>query len=165
MRRLEGAWNPPSRGWDTQPRSATLWGGSAAFGPDFQWYFTGDSGYSADFADTRRHFADRQTAARGGGFAVALIAIGACEPRWFMRAQHVDPAEAVQVHVDLGAKCSLGVHWGRFELSDESLDYPPRELRRARDARQLGEAAFSVLALGEPRRLPVRAALRSAGTL
>jgi N-acyl-phosphatidylethanolamine-hydrolysing phospholipase D len=137
-------------------RNRTLWGGWAALGPNFQWYFTGDTGYSADFADTRRHFLAQQTAALGGGFDVALIAIGACEPRWFMQAQHVDPAEAVQVHFDLGAKRSIGVHWGTFELSDESLDYPPRELRRARDARDLPEAAFFVLAVGETRRLPVR---------
>ncbi len=137
-------------------RNRSLWGGWAVFGADFHWYFTGDSGYSADFADTRRRFLARQTASLGGGFDVALIAIGACEPRWFMRAQHVDPAEAVQVHLDLGAKRSLGVHWGTFELSDEALDYPPRELRRALAVQDLPEATFCVLAVGETRRLPAR---------
>jgi N-acyl-phosphatidylethanolamine-hydrolysing phospholipase D len=146
-------------------RNRTLWGGWAVFGADFQWYFTGDSGYSADFADTRRRFLGKQTAALGGGFDVALIAIGACEPRWFMRAQHVDPAEAVQVHLDLGAKRSLGVHWGTFELSDEALDYPPRELRRARETQNLTEAAFFLLAVGETRRVPVRAVSRQAQAL
>ncbi len=66
----------------------------------------GDTGYCQDFADTRRHFADRQ----GAGFDLALIAVGAYLPRWFMSMQHVDLAEAVQVHLDLGAKRSIGVH-------------------------------------------------------
>jgi N-acyl-phosphatidylethanolamine-hydrolysing phospholipase D len=75
-------------------RNKTLWGGWAGIGGDFHWYFSGDTGYSADFTDTRRHFAARQTPQQGGGFDVALIAVGACEPRWFMQPQHVDPAEA-----------------------------------------------------------------------
>jgi N-acyl-phosphatidylethanolamine-hydrolysing phospholipase D len=68
----------------------------------------GDTGYSQDFADTRRHFADRQGAAQGGGFDLALIAVGTYLPRWFISMQHVDLAEAVQVHLDLSAKRSIG---------------------------------------------------------
>ena len=69
--------------------------------------------------DTLKHFADRQTTAKGGGFDVALIAVGAYQPRWFMKEQHVNPAEAVQIHQDLKAKRSVGVHWGTFALTDE----------------------------------------------
>jgi N-acyl-phosphatidylethanolamine-hydrolysing phospholipase D len=137
-------------------RNRTLWGGWAVLAGDFHWYFSGDSGYSPDFVDTRKFFAGRQTAEFGGGFDVALVAIGACEPRWFMKAQHVDPAEAVQVHIDLGAKQSCGVHWGTFALTDEPLDEPPRGLSAARVARVMSDDEFFVLAVGEPRRLPRR---------
>jgi N-acyl-phosphatidylethanolamine-hydrolysing phospholipase D len=139
-------------------RSQTLWGGYAVFAPDLHWYFSGDTGYSKDFADTRTRFANRQAAGQGGGFDVALIAVGAYEPRWFMSGQHVNPAEAVQIHQDLGAKRSVGVHWGTFELTDEPLDQPPQDLATARAAKGLKDEDFSVMAVGETRFLPPRPA-------
>ena len=134
-------------------RLATLWGGYAVFSPGLQWYFSGDTGYSKDFADIRQRFAPRQQA---GGFDLALLAVGGYEPRWFMRTQHVNPAEAVQIHRDLGAKRSMGVHWGTFDLTDEPQDQPPRDLAAASRAAGLAEGEFFVLAVGETRRLPPR---------
>ena len=95
------------------------------FAPDAHVYFAGDTGYSPDFADIRSRFASRQSARAGGGFDLALLPIGAYEPRWFMRPQHVNPAEAVQIHADLGAKRSLGIHWGTFD-SRTSRSTSPR---------------------------------------
>jgi len=138
-------------------RMATLWGGYALFAPDFHVFFAGDTAYSKDFVDIRARFATRQGAANGGGFDVALLPIGAYEPRWFMQPQHTDPAEAVQIHLDLDAKQSIGMHWGTFELTDESLDQPPIDLAAARHSRGIADAAFSVLAIGETRRFARRA--------
>jgi len=135
-------------------RLKTLWGGYAVFAPDLHLFFTGDTGYSKDFADIRERFRARE--ADGGGFDLALIAIGAYEPRWFMATQHVNPAEAVQIHLDVNAKCSVGIHWGTFELTDESLDQPPKDLIDARHAKGLADDAFSVMAIGETRRMPRR---------
>ena len=134
----------------------TLWSGWAAFAPDLHLYFAGDTGYSTDFAQTRARFAARQSDTAGGGFDIALIPIGAYEPRWFMKEQHVDPDEAVRVHQDIGAKRSLGIHWGTFELTDESLDEPPVALRKSLQARGVSGDNFGVLAIGETRRLPPR---------
>jgi N-acyl-phosphatidylethanolamine-hydrolysing phospholipase D len=139
-------------------RSNTLWGGWAVFGADFHWYYAGDTGYSRDFADTAKHFASRQTAALGGGFDLALIPIGAYEPRWFMAQQHVNPMESVRIHQDVGAKRSLGVHWGTFKLTDEPLDQPPRDLAVARQALGLKAADFGVLAIGESQQFAKRSA-------
>ena len=119
-------------------------------------FFSGDTGYSPDFKDTQAHFAARQTAALGGGFDVALIAVGAYEPRWFMKEQHVNPAEAVQIHLDLKAKRSIGVHWGTFDLTDESLDQPPKDLAAARAANGLVAQDFDVMAIGQTLKLPRR---------
>ncbi len=163
----------PAQHWSARgatDRSKTLWGGWAVFGPGFTWYFSGDTGYSKDFADTRRFF-ERQHAAkappvqgtsagavtttpppRTHRFDLALIAIGAYEPRWFMAAQHINPLEAVQVHQDLDAKRSLGIHWGTFNLTDEALDQPPLDLARAREIRGLKPEDFFVLKIGETRR-------------
>jgi N-acyl-phosphatidylethanolamine-hydrolysing phospholipase D len=137
-------------------RSRTLWGGYAVFAPDLQWYFSGDTGYSKDFADTWTRFSDRWTPGAGGGFDLALIAVGSYEPRWFMKEQHVNPHEAVQIHKDLHARRSVGVHWGTFELTDESLDQPPHDLAEATLAQGLKDGEFSVMAVGETRALQTR---------
>jgi N-acyl-phosphatidylethanolamine-hydrolysing phospholipase D len=146
----------PAQHWSARglaDRMKTLWGGFAVFAPDCHLFFAGDTGYSRDFADIRAHFAPRQAA---GGFDIALIPIGAYEPRWFMAAQHVNVEEALKIHADLGAKASLGVHWGTFELTDEALDEPPRQLARQRAALGLSEADFFTLAVGATRRLAPR---------
>jgi len=146
----------PAQHWSGRglnDRLATLWGGFAVFAPDFHFFYSGDTGYSPDFLQIQRRFASRQA---GGGFDLALLPIGAYEPRWFMREQHANPEEAVQIHLDLAAKRSLGVHWGTFSLTDEALDEPPRALDQARAARGLGPEDFFVLAIGETRRFPQR---------
>jgi N-acyl-phosphatidylethanolamine-hydrolysing phospholipase D len=134
-------------------RNETLWGGYALFAAQLHLFFAGDTGFSKDFADIRERFAERQGVAQGGGFDIALLPIGAYEPRWFMQRQHVDPEDAVRIHRDLGAKASLGIHWGTFELTDESLDEPPRRLAQARQAQGVPDSAFFTLAIGQTRRL------------
>ncbi|WP_234413760.1 MBL fold metallo-hydrolase [Ideonella sp. A 288] len=130
-------------------RMATLWGGYAVITPRFSVYYAGDTGYSKDFAETRARLARKLPR---GGFDLAVLPVGGYEPRWFMATQHINPAEAVQIHLDLGARRSMGVHWGTFELTDEPLDQPPRDLAAARQARGLADDAFFVLAIGETRR-------------
>ena len=137
-------------------RMETLWGGYALFAPELHLFFAGDTGYSKDFADIRERFAERHSAAQGGGFDIALLPIGGYAPRWFMQRQHVSPEEAVRIHRDLGAKASLGIHWGTFELTDESLDEPPRLLAQARQAQGVADSAFFTLAIGQTRRLTPR---------
>ncbi|MBB3175781.1 MBL fold metallo-hydrolase [Variovorax sp. Sphag1AA] len=149
----------PAQHWSSRsPRDAmaTLWGGFAVIAPDCHLLYTGDTGYSRDFADIRRHFSDRQAPEQGGGFDIALIPIGAYAPRWFMKSQHVDIEEALRIHADVGAKRSLGIHWGVFELSDEALDDPPRKLAEVRDAQGIPEEHFFAVAVGETRRLASR---------
>lgn len=137
-------------------QSQTLWGGWAVLGPDLHWYFGGDAAYSKDFSDTRDHFANRHGQAQGGGFDLALLPVGGYEPRWFMRAQHINPEEAVQAHLDLGAKRSVGMHWGTFPMTDESLDQPPKDLASASTALGVNDDSFVVMKIGETRQLPAR---------
>ena len=149
----------PAQHWSGRglnDRMKTLWGGFAVFAPDCHLFYAGDTAYSRDFVDIRERFAARQSAAAGGGFDVALLPIGAYEPRWFMANQHVNVDEAMKIHRDLSAKRSLGVHWGTFELTDEALDEPPKALVRARAAQGVADDDFFVLAIGETRALPPR---------
>ena len=148
----------PSRHWSSRglnDRMQSLWGGFAVMAPDCHLFYAGDTGYSRDFTDIRERLAPRQA---GRGFDIALLPIGAYEPRWFMADQHVNVHEAVKIHQDLGAQRSLGVHWGTFELTDESLDEPPRQLTLERGAAGLTEDDFFVLAIGETRQIPRRPA-------
>jgi N-acyl-phosphatidylethanolamine-hydrolysing phospholipase D len=131
-------------------RMETLWGGYAVLSPGLNVYFAGDTGYSPDFADTRARFAAR------GGFDFALLPIGAYEPRWFMQLQHMNPDEAVRAHLDLRARSTLGIHWGTFELTDEPLDQPPRDLVAARAKHGVSEDAFYTMPIGGTRRLAPR---------
>ncbi len=143
-------------------RLKTLWGGYALLSPDQRVYFSGDTGYSPDFAEVARRLA--LNGERAPVFDLALLAIGGYEPRWFMREQHMNPAEAVQAMLDLRAARAIGMHWGTFELTDEALDEPPRALAAARQERGLSEADFGVLAIGQTRRLPPRLAAPQART-
>ena len=110
------------------------------------------------FVYTQKHFADRQTIGKVGGFDVALIAVGAYEPRWFMKEQHVNPAEAVQIHQYLKAERGVGVHWGTFALTDEPLDQPPKDLAVALASKASGPQDFTLMVIGETRQLHARAA-------
>ena len=155
----------PAQHWSGRSlsdRNETLWGSWAVFGTDFQWFFTGDTGYSQDFLDIRQKFQSCQIQALGGGFDLGLIAVGACLPRWFMKMQHVDLDEAVQVHLDLGAKRSLGVHWGTFQLADDALDLPLHELARVREAKGVTAESFFLLPIGGTQRLQRRVAASGA---
>jgi L-ascorbate metabolism protein UlaG (beta-lactamase superfamily) len=101
-----------------------LWAGFLVRSSRGSVWFAGDTGYGdgSIFRDMR---------ARYGEPDVALIPIGAYEPRWFMAAQHVDPQAAVRVFEDIGAHRALGIHWGTFQLTDEGREAPRVELAEA----------------------------------
>ncbi|MES2729767.1 MAG: MBL fold metallo-hydrolase [Pseudomonadota bacterium] len=123
--------------WD---RNATLWGSWAITHPSYRFWFSGDLGYSQATQDIGRTH---------GPFDLAAIAIGAYEPRWFMKRGHVNPTEAIQVMQDVGAKRAIGIHWGTFELTDESLDLPPQDLQKGLQAAGIAPERFQVMRHGE----------------
>ncbi len=110
-----------------------------------RYFFAGDTGYFAGFAEYGRLF---------GPIDAALLPIGAYEPRWFMQFQHMDPAEAYQTFLDLRARFLLPMHWGTFDLTDEPLDLPPAVLREQVERRGGDPARTPILAIGERFRLP-----------
>ena len=128
-------------------RNRCLWGGFVVEAEDAVVYFAGDSGYCPHFAEIGRKFPR---------IDLALLPIGAYEPRWFMRQQHVNPQEAVQAHLDLKARRSLGMHFGTFQLTDEAIDAPVLALRQARAMTGVANTEFDVLAFGETRQYPAQ---------
>ncbi len=122
-------------------RNRTLWMGFSVEGKEAgRWYFAGDTGFGKHFADTGR--------ARGP-FRLALLPIGAYAPRWFMGPIHMDPDQAVQAHLAVGARQSIGVHFGTFQLTREAQDAPVEELAEARATHGVADDAFVALLPGQ----------------
>jgi N-acyl-phosphatidylethanolamine-hydrolysing phospholipase D len=109
-------------------------------------YFTGDTAYTSVF---------EEIGARLGPFDASLVPIGAYDPRWFMKASHVNPEEAVRIWRDLGASgVFVPMHWGTFRLTFEDPLEPPARLRAAWNDDGLPADALEVLRHGETLMLP-----------
>ncbi|MGE3275301.1 MAG: MBL fold metallo-hydrolase [Vicinamibacterales bacterium] len=121
-------------------RNRTLWGGFVVRTAAGAVYFAGDTGYGTFFSEIRD---------RLGAPDLAFLPIGAYAPRWFMGPLHMDPADAVRAHLDLGAGRSVAMHFGCFQLTDEGFDAPVAALAEARAAATVDSDAFRVLAVGE----------------
>jgi N-acyl-phosphatidylethanolamine-hydrolysing phospholipase D len=129
-------------------RNRTLWCGFTIRDGSRSAYFAGDTAMHPDFGAIRDRF---------GPFDVAMIPIGAYEPRWFMRAVHMNPEEAVEAYRALRregeATSFVGMHWGTFKLTDEPLLEPPRLTRELWAASRLPNDALWIFAHGETRHI------------
>lgn len=129
--------------WD---RCRTLWGGFALRTPAGRIYFAGDSGYCGVF---------KEIGARLGPFDLALLPIGAYEPRWFMAPVHCTPEEAVRIHRAVRSRRSVAMHFGTFQLTDEGIDEPRLALAAARLAHGVAAADFLIPNFGETQVTPL----------
>ena len=125
-------------------RNRSLWGGFMLVGGDVRIYFAGDTGAGPSFREIRQ---------RLGRIDLALLPIGAYEPRWFMKDVHMNPGEAVQAHLDLEPAQSIGMHFGTFQLTTEGIDEPLRALEEACRDRDVPQERFRTLDVGESFRL------------
>jgi N-acyl-phosphatidylethanolamine-hydrolysing phospholipase D len=133
----------PAQHWSDRlgmGRNATLWCSWLLDSGERRYYFAGDSGYYHGFAEIGRRFP---------GIDVAFLPIGAYEPRWFMRAQHVNPAEGYQAFLDLGARTMIPMHWGCFDLTDEPVDLAPKVLAEVLEREGGDRERVRTLAVGE----------------
>ena len=121
-------------------RNQTLWGGFVIESGAGVVVFAGDTGAGSHFRAIRERF---------GAARLALLPIGAYRPRWFMAAVHLDPADAVQAHLDLGATTSVGIHHGTIALADDGRDEPLVALGEALRAHGLPSTSFRTPAFGE----------------
>ena len=147
----------PSLHWTSRSlgdQNTSLWGGYVVSLPGGHIYFAGDTGYG-----TGQHFL--QAVAEFHSFRCALIPIGAYEPRWFMKPQHMNPAEAVQAFENLQAKHAIGIHHGTFKLTDEAHDQPVLDLQVALEASRVAPEAFRALGNGQSWDIPEDESLSS----
>ncbi len=140
----------PANHWSARglnDRRRALWSGYLLHTPQGVLYLAGDTAYGTGelFTELRR---------RCGPPRVAVLPIGAYAPRWFMAAQHMNPAEAVDAFRALGADHALGVHWGTFQLTDEAQSAPAEALAAATAAHALPPGAFRPMHPAEVWQLP-----------
>jgi L-ascorbate metabolism protein UlaG (beta-lactamase superfamily) len=127
--------------WD---RNDALWGGAVVRGPEGAAYHAGDTAFFDGF---------REIGERCGPIDWAMLPIGAYEPRWFMKPQHMNADEAAEAAKLVGARRFVAMHWGTFKLTDEPVGEPP-EMARAAWERLGGDAEdLWILDVGETRRL------------
>jgi L-ascorbate metabolism protein UlaG (beta-lactamase superfamily) len=96
-------------------KNKSLWGGWWIENPNIKLVHLGDTGYSKDFVEINK---------RLGNPDIAFIPIGAYSPRRIMKKSHMNPEEALDAAFDLGAKKSIGMHWGTFILTTEPIREP-----------------------------------------
>ncbi len=140
----------PANHWSkrtTSDRNMALWSAFVIETRHGPVYFAADTGYGDG-----RHF--RDVRARFGAPRLALIPIGAYEPRWFMSAQHMNPEEAVLAHNDLSAHRSIAIHHGTVQLTDEAIDQPVIDHEIALDKHGVGAENFRVIEPGESWSIP-----------
>lgn len=120
----------------------TLWGSFVIQSDTGNVYFAGDTGYGPHLKEHGEQY---------GPFELAILPIGAYEPRWFMADVHMNPAEAVQAHIDLNSHQSLSIHFGVFQLTYEGVAAPEQELEAALSAKNIDPATFWRLQPGQSR--------------
>lgn len=133
----------PSRHWSKRGLNDTnrsLWGGFVIEAEGKRILFGGDSGYDAHY---------RQLATVFGHFNYAILGIGAYEPSWFMRANHQSPEDALKGFKELNADYFIPMHYGTFDLSDEPLSQPVKDLLAAAEGDPVKDK-LKILSIGKP---------------
>jgi L-ascorbate metabolism protein UlaG (beta-lactamase superfamily) len=123
-------------------RNMSLWASFVIETPGGRIYFVADSGYGDG-----RYF--RGARKRHGPFRLAILPIGAYQPRWFMHDYHMNPAESVQALIDCGAETALAHHYGTFQLTDEPIDAPLVALADALKVAGISPERFRALRPGQ----------------
>ena len=121
-------------------RDRALWSGFTVTLPGGNLFFAGDTGPG----DGSWPIQD----ARDGPYRLALIPIGAFQPRDVMSGNHIGPVEAVDVFGKLRAHYALAVHWGTFKLSSEGINDPPALLRKTLAGHHIAPDRFRAMEVG-----------------
>lgn len=134
----------PSQHWSGRSlwdRFETLWASYVIDIGDWRLWFGGDTGYN--------EFQFKDIGERFGPIDLALNPVGAYLPRWFMEMPHVDPYQATLIHRDIGARQSVTMHWGAFQLAAEGIQQTLDDIEAAREKSGLSPSEFQVMAVGE----------------
>jgi L-ascorbate metabolism protein UlaG (beta-lactamase superfamily) len=117
-----------------------LWGGYVVEADGVRVYHAGDSAYFEGFAEIGRRFPE---------LSAAMLPIGAYEPGWFMEHYHMNPEQAGQAFLDLGARTMVPMHWGAFQLADDPLCEPFDRIRAWWQVQAPGDRRLALMSVGE----------------
>ena len=133
----------PTQHWSRRgllDTNKSLWGGYIIRKADKKIYFGGDAGYSKYYKEIFNRY---------GAMDLSLLPIGAYAPRWFMQDMHMDPEEAIWAHQDLKSRKSIGIHFGTFQLTNESREEPTQKLQIHLRSQKISPDDFMVLEPGQ----------------
>ena len=139
----------PSQHWSRRSlfdTNESLWASWAFIWPEseatekFTAWFGGDTAYNP--------YQFKEIGEALGQVDLAMIPIGAYEPRWFMKTQHVNPLDAVEIFKDVNAKSAFGIHWNTFVLTAEAVDEPPKALESALQKNTIDAELFQAMDIG-----------------
>ena len=133
----------PTQHWSRRgilDTNKSLWGGYIIRKNDKKIYFGGDAGYSKYYKEIFNRY---------GAMDLSLLPIGAYAPRWFMQDMHMDPEEAIWAHQDLKSRKSVGIHFGTFQLTNESREEPTQKLQMHLRSQKISPDDFIVLEPGQ----------------
>jgi L-ascorbate metabolism protein UlaG (beta-lactamase superfamily) len=131
--------------WGTD-RNRALWSGFTIRLPGGNIFFAGDTGWG-DGSWARE-------AAANGPVRLAILPIGAYEPRDVMANNHVNPEEAMRIFEILDPAMALGMHWGTVQLTFEPIGDPVRRLAALRRARGIPDRRFIATEVGRTFSVP-----------
>jgi L-ascorbate metabolism protein UlaG (beta-lactamase superfamily) len=114
----------------------TLWSSWVLATQRHRAFFSGDTGLTTEYADTRARF---------GPFDLVMLEIGAFHPAW--SGIHLGPQNALAAHALLGGGPLLPIHWGTFNLALHPWDEPIEALL---SLAQRNGTPLRVPKLGEP---------------
>jgi N-acyl-phosphatidylethanolamine-hydrolysing phospholipase D len=129
-------------------RNRTLWSGWTLRSRNHSVFFAGDTALHPEFATI---------AERCGPFQVAILPIGAYEPRWFMGSVHMNPEDCLKAMSQLVSRQNgrrlvmAAAHWGTFKLTDEPMDEPPAWMGELWQAARLDARDLWIMRHGETR--------------
>lgn len=125
-------------------RNRTLWASFAIRSKDLNLWFSGDTAAGAVFDVIGR---------RAGPFDLAMVGIGAYEPRVIMKSSHATPEEAIDIARAVGAARAVAMHWGTIKLTPEDPFEASQRFKAAAKASGYGEDNAWVMKIGETRQL------------
>jgi L-ascorbate metabolism protein UlaG (beta-lactamase superfamily) len=133
--------------WGTD-RNRALWSAFTVRTPAGNIFFAGDTGWG-DGGWVRE-------AAARGPYRLAILPIGAYEPRDFMKKSHINPEESVAIFEALKPAVALGIHWGTFQLTFEPIEEPRQRLEALKRSRGIASDRFVAPEAGVSFTVPAR---------
>jgi L-ascorbate metabolism protein UlaG (beta-lactamase superfamily) len=124
----------PMQHWSARgifDRNKALWAALTIETEGGNIYFIGDSGYGEG-----RYF--KKDKEKFGHFRLALLPMGAYEPRWFMEYAHMDPSDMLKAYKDLGEPYTIPSHYDVFKLTDEGRGDAKISLNKAMEEQKIG---------------------------